>query len=321
MRHLRSCSGCSLKSSPSGPGESFLPSFPFSCSSGWFSRLRYRPWGDSFSWSQIFVGQGPLTQLAVVTGAFAITLFRFRLPILVFGLAVSATLLVFTYAMGHILPLQAFLALAACGIACLVAGIWLDSKDRSRTGPEHEWALWLFVVGSPLTVHAIMLHMLKDYLPTVMGFFGGGCLGGIDCKPVHRNRVCDCIGRAVIHPPRADPGPALARSILAALSQCRSQLCRVQRRCGFRRHRRRRAADHRTARYRTRTGLESIAGICSALRAICPLVPACLKVDYMTSLTPREIVSELDRFIIGQKDAKTRRRRRPAQSLAQAAGR
>lgn len=35
----------------------------------------------------------------------------------------------------------------------------------------------------------------------------------------------------------------------------------------------------------------------------------------MTDLTPREIVSELDRFIIGQTDAK-RRRRSVAQSLA-----
>ena len=41
----------------------------------------------------------------------------------------------------------------------------------------------------------------------------------------------------------------------------------------------------------------------------------------MTDLTPREIVSELDRFIIGQKEAKARRGSRPAQPLAaQAAG-
>ena len=36
----------------------------------------------------------------------------------------------------------------------------------------------------------------------------------------------------------------------------------------------------------------------------------------MTDLTPREIVSELDRFIIGQKDAKRAVCRRPAQPLA-----
>ena len=36
----------------------------------------------------------------------------------------------------------------------------------------------------------------------------------------------------------------------------------------------------------------------------------------MTDLTPREIVSELDRFIIGQNDAKAGRGRGAAQSLA-----
>jgi len=35
----------------------------------------------------------------------------------------------------------------------------------------------------------------------------------------------------------------------------------------------------------------------------------------MTNLTPREIVSELDRFIIGQKDAKTRGCRGAQKSL------
>lgn len=130
--------------------------------------------GDSFSWTAIFAGQGEIGQLATLTAAFAATLIRFRLPILVLGLAISAVLLIFTYAMRHVDPFAALTVLTVCGLSLLAIGIWLDFRDRSRTGPEHEWALWLFVVGSPLTVHAVMLHQLKDFLPTVIGFTATG---------------------------------------------------------------------------------------------------------------------------------------------------
>lgn len=118
----------------------------------------------SFSWSELIAGRGELGLLGVLTALFAVTVVRFRLPILVLGLAVSGVLLVFTYAMRHVEPLAAFSVLAVCGAALLIAGIYLDSRDRSRTGPEHEWALWLFVVGSPLMVHGMMLFVLKDHI-------------------------------------------------------------------------------------------------------------------------------------------------------------
>ena len=118
----------------------------------------------SFSWSELIAGRGELGLLGVLTALFAVTVVRFRLPILVLGLAVSGVLLVFTYAMRHVEPLAAFSVLALCGAALLIAGIYLDSRDRSRTGPEHEWALWLFVVGSPLMVHGMMLFVLKDHI-------------------------------------------------------------------------------------------------------------------------------------------------------------
>ena len=129
---------------------------------------------NSFSWTAIFTGKGEVGLLGLTTALFTVTLIRFRLPILVFGLAVSAVLLVFTYAMRHVEPLAAFSVLALCGAALLAAGIYLDFKDRSRTGPEHEWALWLFVVGSPLMVHGLMLHQMKAFLPTVIGFTATG---------------------------------------------------------------------------------------------------------------------------------------------------
>jgi len=119
---------------------------------------------DSFSWTSILAGRGEIGLLGVLTALFAITLIRFRLPILVLGLAVSAVGLVFTYAMRHVEPLAAFSVLALCGAALLAAGIYLDSRDRDRKGQEHEWALWLFVVGSPLMVHGMMLYVLKDHV-------------------------------------------------------------------------------------------------------------------------------------------------------------
>ena len=119
---------------------------------------------DSFSWTAIISGTGEIGLLGLLTALFAVTLIRFRLPILVLGLAVSAVGLVFTYAMRHVEPLAAFSVLAICGAALLAAGIYLDSRDRDRKGQEHEWALWLFVVGSPLMVHGMMLFVLKDHI-------------------------------------------------------------------------------------------------------------------------------------------------------------
>jgi len=103
-----------------------------------------------------------------------VTVVRFRLPILVLGLAVSAVLLVFTYTMRHVEPLAAFSVLALCGAALLLVGVYLDSKDRARTGQPHEWALWLFVVGSPPIVHGLMLFVLKDRI----AMFGIGISSG-----------------------------------------------------------------------------------------------------------------------------------------------
>ena len=119
---------------------------------------------NSFSWTAIFAGRGEIGLLGVLTALFVVTMIRFRLPILVFGLAVSAVGLIFTYAMRHVEPLAAFSVLALCGAALIAAGIYLDSRDRNRTGQQHEWALWLFVVGSPLMVHGVMLYVLKDHL-------------------------------------------------------------------------------------------------------------------------------------------------------------
>jgi hypothetical protein len=152
--------------------------FPAVISALLFVWLGFQAWvlayPGSFSIEEMVMGIGSQGPLFVLTALFAAALLRFRLPILVLGLAVSAVLLVFTFAMRHVEPLAAFSVIALCGAALLAIGIYLDLRDRSRTGPQHEWALWLFVVGSPLLVHGIMLHQLKAFLPTAIGFTAAG---------------------------------------------------------------------------------------------------------------------------------------------------
>ncbi len=102
--------------------------------------------------------------LAVVTAALFLALLRFRQPIIVLGLGLCATLLAFALAREHMAETPARMVLAGCGIAFLIVGFILDMRDRARTGIYHEWALWLFVLGSPLTVHPIFLGLIGEQL-------------------------------------------------------------------------------------------------------------------------------------------------------------
>lgn len=108
-------------------------------------------------------GQGAPSALFIMNALFIFTLMRYRLPILALGFALSFALLIFSIAMQYIAPLNAFTVLALCGVALIAAGIFLDTKDRTRTGHYHEFALWLFFVGSPLLVHGVMVFVLQDH--------------------------------------------------------------------------------------------------------------------------------------------------------------
>lgn len=102
----------------------------------------------------------PPGELAVIFAASLAALIRFRLPLLVLAAALSATLLAYSAA-NIIWPgAPALLVLGASGAALLAGGIYLDRQDPERKGPQHEWALWLFVTGSPLTVHPVFLHLI-----------------------------------------------------------------------------------------------------------------------------------------------------------------
>lgn len=121
--------------------------------------------GMAFAYfSGIETGIRAIEHLTVVTGALLLALLRFRQPIIVLGLGLCATLLAFALTRLYVAETPARLVLAACGVFFLLAGFLLDMKDKARTGIWHEWALWLFVLGSPLTVHPIFLGLLADQL-------------------------------------------------------------------------------------------------------------------------------------------------------------
>ena len=120
----------------------------------------------SGSWNP-FVIEDPLA-IAVIAGLLALALARFRLPLLVLILALTLVALAFRL---FDQPTQ-WLA-AGCGLALLAGGLALDLCDPERKRSWHEWALWLFVVGSPLTVHPLFWTLIHDRVEQ------GANLGGL----------------------------------------------------------------------------------------------------------------------------------------------
>ncbi len=110
------------------------------------------------------VGIRPVEHLWVVTLALLAALVRFRQPIVVLGLGLCITLLAFAYARETMAETPARLVFVACGATFLLLGFALDMKDKARTGIWHEWAMWLFVLGSPLTVHPLFLGLIGEQL-------------------------------------------------------------------------------------------------------------------------------------------------------------
>ena len=97
---------------------------------------------------------GSLTFIAVFL---ALALARFRLPLLVLGLALTLVALAFAFFNAPTLWIM-----GGCGLTAILIGILLDLRDPTRTGPWHEWAMWLFVVGSPLSVHPMFVTVIRD---------------------------------------------------------------------------------------------------------------------------------------------------------------
>ena len=95
--------------------------------------------------------------LALAALLLAVALARFRLPLLVLGLALSLVALALS-----LLDAPTLWIMGGCGLVSILIGIALDLKDPTRTGAWHEWAMWLFVVGSPLAVHPLFVTVIRD---------------------------------------------------------------------------------------------------------------------------------------------------------------
>jgi hypothetical protein len=111
--------------------------------------------GRSGDWSP-FVIEDPLA-IGIIAGLLALALARFRLPLLVLVLALTVVALVF-----HLFDQPTHWLAAGCGLALLAGGIALDLRDPERKRRWHEWALWLFVVGSPLTIHPLFWTLIHN---------------------------------------------------------------------------------------------------------------------------------------------------------------
>ncbi len=109
--------------------------------------------------------------LAIAALLLAVALFRFRLPLLVLALALSIVALAMA-----LLSAPTLWIMGACGLTSILIGIALDLKDPTRTGAWHEWAMWLFVVGSPLAVHPLFVTVIRDRIEGrgVSELFDGG---------------------------------------------------------------------------------------------------------------------------------------------------
>lgn len=94
---------------------------------------------------------------AVAAILLVMALWRFRLPLIVLALALSLVALAFA-----LLNAPTLWIMGACGLTAILIGILLDLKDPTRTGAWHEWAMWLFVVGSPLAVHPLFVTVIRD---------------------------------------------------------------------------------------------------------------------------------------------------------------
>ena len=87
---------------------------------------------------------------------------RFRIPFLLLPIAAAASLFLFFVA-SEVFPELPYLAiLAVCGVLILGLAIWLDAKDPTRRSRANSYAFWLFIIGSPLTIHPLFFSILGN---------------------------------------------------------------------------------------------------------------------------------------------------------------
>ena len=102
------------------------------------------------------------TVSAVLAGTLLAAFLRARLPILLLPIALFATVAATVFGR-DVLPGTPVLYLtAACGLALIGTAIWLDMHDPLRRSAANDYAFWLFVVGSPMTIHSLFVTILMN---------------------------------------------------------------------------------------------------------------------------------------------------------------
>ena len=99
---------------------------------------------------------------AILAGALLLAFLRTGLPILLLAIALFGTISL-TLVGRDIFPETPMLIISAVsGVACLAIAIRLDMKDPSRGSVVNDHAFWLFVIGSPMTIHSLFVTILLN---------------------------------------------------------------------------------------------------------------------------------------------------------------
>ncbi|MGI9372471.1 MAG: hypothetical protein ACR2OJ_08240 [Hyphomicrobiales bacterium] len=94
--------------------------------------------------------------------AFGLVFMRFKLPMLLLFFAAAAAQTAFVFLSTQFPALPYNLILGVCGLAILLTAIWLDTLDPLRNSKTTAYAFWLFIIGSPMTIHPIFFSVLMS---------------------------------------------------------------------------------------------------------------------------------------------------------------
>ncbi len=229
---------------------------------------------------------------------------RFQLPFALLPLAASLVAVVLATA-SKLVPTAGQiwdpLVLLVCGLAVFAAAMSFDASDRDRTTRRADCAFWLHLLAAPLIVHSL-IWLVSPALTTTPAAYGPSWQAmtpalavtivviftvlALVAIAIDRRALLVAgltyLGAAVgyaISGGRAGPGAAFAVATTLALLGALVLALGV----GWMALRR-----------------LLVSHVSASLANRLPPVPA----RTMTSFSPREIVSELDRYIVGQKDAK-----------------
>ncbi len=82
---------------------------------------------------------------------------RFRLPILLLPLVAAITISISLTLSLDTEDAKFLIPLGVCGLITLAVATWLDSRDPLRRSKTNAYAFWLFIIGSPLTIHPLLV--------------------------------------------------------------------------------------------------------------------------------------------------------------------